>query len=193
VSYVPLAILGGLGVYQLQALLKNRLSLKSYLNPIFGIIIIISFLKFLPQVRAETQEAWGARADHLYAKEFATLLPENSIVLTHNPNMFHLWGKNAAQISLATDEKSYVNQILFYQYKEGVYLHWNFWCNADDSLQNSFCDNILNDYKYDLIKEYKENDYRYALYRLELKDQEEIPYYRAKYPKLESPIFEPVK
>jgi hypothetical protein len=193
VSYVPLVILAGLGVYQLQEFLKNNLSLRSYLNPIFAIILIMSFLKFLPQVRAETQEAWGARADHLYAKEFATLLPENSIVLTHNPNMFHLWGKNAAQISLATDEKSYVNQILFYQYEEGVYLHWNFWCNADDSLQNSFCENVLNDYKSDLIKEYKENDYRYALYRIELKDQEGIPYQKAKYPKLESPIFDPVK
>ncbi len=193
VSYVPLVILAGLGIYQLQVLLKNNLSLKSYLNPVIAILIIISILKFFPQVRAETQEAWGARADHLYAKEFATFLPENSIVLTHNPNMFHLWGKNAAQISLATDEKSYVNQILFYQYKEGVYLHWNYWCNADDSLQKSFCDNVLNDYKYELIKEYKENGYRYALYRLELKDQEEIPYHKAKYPKLESPIFNPVK
>ncbi|MBT8381591.1 MAG: hypothetical protein HKP17_08300 [Ignavibacteriaceae bacterium] len=193
VSYFPLVILGGLGVYQLQAFLKNNLSLKSYLNPIVGIMITISFLKFLPQVRAETQEGWGARADHLYAKEFATLLPENSIVLTHNPNMFHLWGKNAAQISLATTEKSYVNQILFHQYEEGVYLHWNFWCNAADSLQSSFCDNILNDYKVDLIKEYKENDYRYVLYRLGLKDQEEIPFQKAKYPKLESPIFNLVK
>ncbi len=68
VSYVPLVILAGLGVYQLQEFLKNNLSLKSYLNPIFAIIIIMSFLKFLPQVRAETQEAWGARADHLLCK-----------------------------------------------------------------------------------------------------------------------------
>jgi len=193
VSYVPLVILAGLGVYQLQEFLKNNLSLRSYLNPIFAIILIMSFLKFLPQVRAETQEAWGARADHLYAKEFATLLPEKSIVLTHNPNMFHLWGKNAAQISLATEEKSYVNQILFHQYKDGVYLHWNYWCNAADSLQNLFCENVLNDYEHELIKEYQENDYNYALYRLELKDQEGIPYQKAKYPKLESPIFDPVK
>jgi len=192
-SYVPLVILAGLGVYQLQEFLKNNLSLKSYLNPIFAIIVIMSFLKFLPQVRAETQEAWGARFDHLYAKEFAALLPENSIVLTHNPNMFHLWGKNAAQISLATEEKSYVNQILFHQYKDGVYLHWNYWCNAADSIQNSFCENILNDYKYELIKEYQENDYNYVPYRLKLEDQGEIPYQKAKYPKLESPIFDPVK
>ena len=121
------------------------------------------------------------------------LLPENSIVLTHNPNMFHLWGKNAAQVSLATTNKSYVNQVLFYQYKGGVYLHWNYWCNADDSLQNSFCKNVLMDYKYELIKEYTENDYRYALYRIELNEQKEIPYQRAKYPKMQTLTTDSIK
>jgi hypothetical protein len=186
VSYVPLAILSGLGVYHIQSLVTKSKLLKLYINPILVALIIISFLKFLPQVRAETQEAWGARADHLYAKKFSELLPENSIVLTHNPGMFHLWGKNAAQISLASYQTSYVNQVLFNQYKEGIYLHWNYWCNADDSLQYSFCENVLNLYEYDLIEEYKKNDYRYVLYKLKLKEQGELPYKKAIYPKMES-------
>jgi hypothetical protein len=186
VSYIPMAILAGLGVYQLQSFFKHFPNLKFYINSIIAIAILLSFLKFLPQVRAETQEAWGARADHYYAEQFAALLPENSIVLTHNPNMFHLWGKNAAQISLATSSKSYVNQVLFYQYKGGVYFHWNYWCNADDSLQNSYCNNVLDEYKCELIKEYTENDYHYALYHIELKEQKEIPYQRAKYPKMQT-------
>lgn len=186
VSYIPLAILAGLGVYRLQSFFKNFTTLKFYISPIITIVIALSFLKFLPQVRAETQEAWGARADHYFAEQFAALLPENSIVLTHNPNMFHLWGKNAAQISLATSSKSYVNQVLFYQYKGGVYFHWNYWCNADDSLQNSYCNSVLEEYKSELIKEYTENDYHYALYLLELKEQKETPYQRAKYPKMQT-------
>ena len=186
VSYIPLAVLAGLGVYRLKTFINKFPTLNFYYHPIITIILILSFIKFLPQVRAETQEAWGARADHYYAKEFAALLPENSIILTHNPNMFHLWGKNAAQVSLATTNKSYVDQVLFYQYRGGAYLHWNYWCNATDSLQNSFCNDVLQDYKYDLIKEFKENDYRYALYRIELKEQKEIPYQRAKYPKMQS-------
>jgi hypothetical protein len=193
VSYIPMAILAGSGVYKLQSFIKNLPTLKFYFNPIIAILIILSFLKFLPQVRAETEEAWGARADHYYAEQFAALLPENSIVLTHNPNMFHLWGKNAAQISLATSNKSYVNQFLFYHYKKGVYLHWNYWCNAGDSLQNSYCNKVLEEYKYELIKEYKVNDYRYALYRIELKDQTEIPYQRAKYPKIKISTIESIK
>ncbi len=193
VSYIPLAILAGLGVYQLQSFIKDFPTLKFYISPIIAILIVLSFLKFLPQVRAETQEAWGARADHYFAEQFAAFLPDNSIVLTQNPNMFHLWGKNAAQISLATTNTSYVNQVLFYQYKGGVYFHWNYWCNADDSLQNSYCNNVLEDYKYELIKEHKENNYRYALYRIELKDQKEIPYQRAKYPKMKTSTIELIK
>ena len=86
-----------------------------------------------------------------------------------------------------------MNLILFPRYKREVYLHWNFWCNADDSLQNSYCENVINDYNYDLIKEYKKHDYRYALYRLELKDQEGKPLYKAKYPKLPNLTIEPEK
>jgi hypothetical protein len=186
VSYVPLAVLSGLGAYQLRSLASNFKSLNLYISPILITLIIISFIKFLPQVRAETQEAWGARADHLYAKKFAEILPENSIVLTHNPGMFQLWGKNAAQISLATYQTSYVNQVRFNQYKDGIYLHWNFWCNAGDSVQNSFCENALNNYDYELVEEHNKNDFRYVLYKLKMKKQGELPYNKAIYPKMES-------
>ena len=193
VSYVPLAILGGLGGYRLQSLTSKSRLLKFYINPILTTLIIISFLKFLPQVRAETQEAWGARTDHLYAKKFAEHLTENSIVLTHNPGLFQLWGKNAAQISLATYQTSYVNQVLFNQYKEGVYLHWNYWCNADDSVQNSFCENALNNYDHELVEEHKKNDYAYILYRLKIKKEGKLPYKKAIYPKMESLSVDSIK
>ncbi len=193
ISYIPLTVLAGFGIHRLQTLFRFNEKNNIYINSIIAVIIIISFFKFLPQVRAETQEAWGARADHLYAEKFAEILPEKSIVLTHNPNMFHIWGKNAAQISLLTDEKSYVEQILFNQYKDGVYLHWNYWCNADDSLQNSFCENGLSNYDSELISEYFEQDFRYALYRLSIKEHRQIPLIKAKNPKLESPIFKKIE
>ena len=44
--------------------------------------------------------------------EFAALvaaeLPANSYVLTHNPGMFHVWGVNAGQMSLAADNPGYL-------------------------------------------------------------------------------------
>ena len=130
--------------------------------------IVFSFLPFFPFVRSITQEAWGARADHRYAREMASALPGDAVVLTHNPNMFLLWGKNAAQASLATEhERSFKR--LFYRYKGGVYFHYNFWCNVPDKLQNSFCTNILERYDCTSVMSFKEQNYTYELYKVHKK------------------------
>ena len=172
VSYAPLAILGGWGAERLAAFFRSRVLARGPWRAIIAMACVLAFLPFLPQVRAKTQEGWGARADYEYAKEFAELLPPESIVLAHNPNMFQIWGKNAAQMSLATTEKSHVDETLFHRYRDGVYLHWNFWCNVPDPLQNRFAENILKGYAHSLIEERREQDYRYALYKLEAPREE---------------------
>jgi hypothetical protein len=165
-SYIPLSILAGFGITNLKLLFPK---IKLFHNKIIIIIMILQFITFLPLIRAETEEAWAARADHKYAKEFAELLPENSIVLTHNPNMFHLWGKAAAQSSFATTRKYYVDYAMFTEYTGGVFFHYNFWCNVKDTVQNSFCYNILEQYNHEIIKEFQEQDYIYVIYEISLK------------------------
>ncbi len=157
----------GSGSVSLAHLLNRRFKYMKYL---IALVIIFPFIPFLPFVKAITQEAWGARYDHKYAQEMAKEVPDNGIVLTHNPNMFLLWGKNAAQASLATEQTGYFKNF-FYRYPGGVYFHYNFWCNVPDKLQNSFCKNILERYDSTLIKSYKERDYTYELYRIERKQQ----------------------
>jgi hypothetical protein len=166
-SSMPLALLAGSGSVSLAQLFGRRFR---HMQLLIAIVIIFSFLPFLPFVKAITQEAWGARYDHHYAREMAKEVPDNGIVLTHNPNMFLLWGKNAAQTSLATEQTSYFNRF-FSRYPGGIYFHYNFWCNVPDKLQNSFCKNILERYDCTLIKSYKERDYTYELYRIERKQQ----------------------
>ncbi|MFX0141501.1 MAG: glycosyltransferase family 39 protein, partial [Candidatus Hodarchaeota archaeon] len=164
-SYVPFVLLSGYGLYRIQILL-NKWTKNIYISFILVAVLALSFLPFMSMLRAETQEAWAARKDHKYAKEFAELLPENSIILTHNPNMFLVWGKNAAQTSIANNETTYVNNVLFQRYSGGMFFHWNYWCNVPDSLQNSFCEQILQSYDCKLIKEKTEKQYRYAIYQL---------------------------
>src|SRR5438067_1663302 len=82
-------------------------------------------------IRSTGEEACAARADVRYARQFADSLPPNSIVLTHNPSMFHIWGTNAAQLSIARTDPGRIEQLLK-RYAGGVYLHWNFWCNVPD-------------------------------------------------------------
>ncbi len=164
VSYMPLAIFSGLGVGWIHQKLK-KISSNRWVTAIPAVIIVFVFTAFLPLIRASGEEAWAARADHLYAQKFADLVPTNSLILTHNPNLFMLWGKNAAQASLLTTDPAFLDNSLA-QFSGGVYFHFNFWCNVDDPLQKQFCQNILDNFQTELIKEYRERDYRFALYKV---------------------------
>jgi hypothetical protein len=160
-SYAPLAVLAGFGLYFLQNKLKERGRIKWI--PL--IIVIFAFSWFLPLVRATGEEAWGARMDYLYAKEFARMVPDNSLIITHNPNMFLIFGRSAAQSYLVFNNKNFVTSKLR-QFRGGIYFHYNFWCNVNDPGQNKFCDYILDNLELELVKEYYERGYRYALYRV---------------------------
>lgn len=168
-SSIPLSLFAGCGASFFVSNIKKRFNIFSF-DYILTSVIIFSFISFLPFIRAITQEAWAARADHRFARQMAEVLPQGSIVLTHNPNMFLLWGKNAAQASLATEHRRYFNRF-FYRYKGGVYFHYNFWCNVNDKLQNSFCKNILKRFDCTEVLSFKEKNYRYVLYKVERKSK----------------------
>lgn len=162
-SAVPVAVLAGFGAAAISGYLRR----KWYCAPaVLTAVMIVWFLSFMPFLRAITEEAWAARADTRYAEKMAEVVPDDAVILTHNPNMFLVWGKNAAQASLATEHRRYFRHF-FNKYKGGVYFHYNFWCNVSDPLQNSFCENILKRYEHTEIMSFKERDYSYRLYRLE--------------------------
>ena len=166
-SYIPIAILAGYGAAAVHAAAEKRIKVISPAYVLVG-IILVSFLSFVPYVRTVGQEAWAARADHEYAKVMAKALPQDSIILTHNPNMFLVWGKNAGQASLATEQPQYFNNFSR-RYPGGIYFHYNFWCNVSDPLQQSFCKNIVERFNSTPIMTFKEKDYTFILYKIEKK------------------------
>jgi len=167
-SYVPLAVLGGVGLRRVgghvSARWPGRLSDRSVYAAIAA-AVVVQFLWYLPLVRATGEEAWGARADMVYARAFARRLPRNSLVLTHNPTMFHIWDVNAAQLSMVRTDPDHIEQ-LFARYAGGIYLHWNFWCNVGDRVQVAFCRSALDIFPHELVESSRERDYEYAFYRL---------------------------
>lgn len=167
-SYPALAVLAGRGAAGLHELAASAgLDRKRAAGAIVA-AVGAQFLWFLPQVRSLGEEAWSARADVAFAKRVMPELPVNAIVLTHNPSIFLLNGVNAAQMSLITTEPTYVVSGLPHRYAGGVYLHWNAWCNYADPVQHRFCVTALESFSSDLVKEYRERDFRYAFYRLRL-------------------------
>lgn len=165
-SYMPMAVLAGFGAATLSRWIKEKYKWE-WMSLALAVLILFGALSFLPYIRAETQEAWGARADHRYAKIMAEELPPHSLILTHNPNMFLLWGKNAAQASIATEPSGHMSH-LFNRYRGGIYFHYGFWCNVSDPAQQSFCKNILKKYKTTEVLSFQEQNYKYFLYKLEL-------------------------
>ncbi|MBF0152843.1 MAG: glycosyltransferase family 39 protein [Magnetococcales bacterium] len=169
VSALPLATLAGVGAERVTRLLEQRSRLTGYKAVgLLGTIILLTHLAYLPQIRATTYEAWSARADHRFARDMASRLPPESLVVTHNPNMFQLWGHNAAQAYLLFSDPLYFERVLSPNHAGGIYFHFNFWCNVADIEQQRFCRQILDTFPHDLIEEHRELNHRYALYRLRI-------------------------
>ena len=169
-TYPPIAVLGGLGAAGLARILSRfgaRLGAGTIGVPVTVIVLLFQFLWYAPVVRATTEEAWAARADVRFAQVFAREIPRNSYVLTHNPGMFHLWGVNAGQMSLVTSNPAYA-RYLAQRYGGGIFLHWNFWCNVQDPVQQEICRTALASAPGDVVKEHRERDQRFAFYRLNL-------------------------
>jgi dolichyl-phosphate-mannose-protein mannosyltransferase len=167
-TFPPIAVLGGLGTARLVRLVaERRISSGVPLRPVVVTILLFQFLWYAPVVRATTEEAWAARADVRFAQTVAGEIPRNSYVLTHNPGMFHLWGVNAGQMSLVTSNPAYV-RFLADRYSGGVYLHWNFWCNAQDPPQQEICRDAFAIGSPELVTEYRERDQRFAFYRMKV-------------------------
>ena len=54
------------------------------------------------------------------------------------------------------------------RYSGGVYLHWNFWCNVQDPVQAQFCQRALEMHPVEMIREYRERDQRFVIYRVKV-------------------------
>ncbi|HOD28113.1 MAG TPA: hypothetical protein PKH03_02780 [Syntrophales bacterium] len=128
------------------------------------LVVLFCWLPFLPLIRTVGQEAWGARHDHLYAQRFARMIPERSIVLTHIPTMFLLWGQGAVQAGAGLNNPDVI-AFLMKKYAGHVYFHENYWCSVPGANQE-MCRAILAKYDVREVAAFTEQNHRYALYQI---------------------------
>ena len=188
VSFMPLAVLGGIGADVLRKsgagcqrsvtgaggcadgesagleTSPGRLSVVAVLI----LVLIVSWLKFLPLIRLVGQEAWGARYDHAYAREFIKKIPNRAIVLTHIPTMFLLWGQNAIQTYAGINNPDIIRDLMN-RYGGHVYFHRSYWCNAADDANRLICDGIKQRYNLEPVATAREQANEYGLYRMTFK------------------------
>ena len=166
---VPIGILGGRGLARGASIVRwlpgRREPSTRRAATIVVVVLLLNFVCYLTLVRSTGEEAWAARTDVRMARVFSATLSPNSIVLTHNPSMFHVWGVSAAQLSIASSETAYIDRVVLARYAGGAYVHWNYWCNTD-SAQRAFCQAALDRFPHARVASYRERDYEYALYRI---------------------------
>jgi hypothetical protein len=162
-TYPPIALLAGLGAARVARSLRHYVPERRG-RQVVTAALLFQFLWYLPAVRATTEEAWAARADVRFAESFAADVGGNAYVLTHNPGMFHVWGINAGQMSLALHNPTYIDYLAT-RYAGGVFLHWNFWCNVAVPEQQALCRMVRDQRAVVLVREHRERDQRFALYR----------------------------
>jgi len=163
-SYIPISIFAGLGASVIGSFVESKVR---HIKLIVILLIVFNFIWFLPFIRSQSKgESAACRMDHKYAMEFRKLLPEDSIIFTHNPNMFLINQQSAIQTSSETYNPGIVRQYIE-RFKGGVYVHYNYWSGVSyDDLQRQFTQNILDRYDYEIIKECHYKNYKYGLYKV---------------------------
>ncbi|HTV00641.1 MAG TPA: glycosyltransferase family 39 protein [Luteitalea sp.] len=164
-TYPPLAVLAGVGAARLTRWVARRAP-QQWATALVTLGLLVQATWYAPVMRATTQEAWAARADVRYAQAFAKQLPPHAYVLTQNPAMFHVLGVSAGQMSLVTTNPLYLPYLRM-RHPSAVYVHWNYWCNVPDQVQQDFCRQALAAAPVRVVGEYRERDQRFAFYRVE--------------------------
>jgi hypothetical protein len=164
-SAAPLAVCAGFGLSWCVERAAVFLRPRQAVSTAALLFLLLQWGSFLPLVRTVGVLSAQARHDVEYARAFSRLLPPNSLVFTHNPTMWHLWDKNAAQPGYALKSKAVAANYVP-RYQGGLYFHWNYWCSARDSAQEELCLRVLAAYDAELVSEEHSSGYRFALYRL---------------------------
>ena len=166
VSFPPLAVLAGIGADALCRSWKTA-SITTAAS-LVTITMLMSAILFLPLVRQEGQEAWGARYDHRSARKFMEMIPRRSIILTQIPTMFLVMGQGAIQTYAGINNPGLIASLLR-KYNGHVYFHHNYWCNTKNERNIKLCGAIMKKYNMTEVARAGEQHYEYVLYRLSLK------------------------
>lgn len=168
-TFLPLAVLAGIGADSVRLKLESLMpSFQSTGVLLMTFLILFSAIRFFNAVNREGQEAWGARYDHKFAKEFIQNIPKRSIVLSQNPAMFLLWGQNSIQAYSGLEQPELIKQLID-KYQGHVYFHHNYWCNTKSIRNIRLCKAIREKYDLTEVAAAREQDHEYGLYKISLK------------------------
>jgi hypothetical protein len=103
---------------------------------LFGLAAVglINWLAAMHYVPTLSREASEAVADEKFVAKSARMLPEGSLVISHDPCMWQLQGINASQFFTIDHMVHEEMRELANQYPGGIYVHWDYWHNAEPEI-----------------------------------------------------------
>ena len=165
-SMPPLAALAGLGMAELYKLFPRGPYFRKIATTIALLVFIIMLRPFGPYVRAVGTEAIRARKAVWSAKQLAKTLPPKSMVLSHTPSMWLVWGYNSAHTNRVCATPDYFQDSLQDRYPGGIYLDYGYWCNVPDPEQNAMCECILDKFETEVQMRFSDSKSNFVLYKL---------------------------
>jgi hypothetical protein len=120
----------GIGLTALYARVPRRPALICGLTT----VATINWAATFHYVPTRTREAVEAQADTDFVARCALALPEGSLVVSPDPCMWMLQGRNASQFFTINEMLRHEMRELTVQYPGGIYVHWSFWHNAEPAM-----------------------------------------------------------
>ena len=162
ISAAPVALLMGIGAAALIAWLRR----KPVLLAGAGAVIVMNWIVAMHFVPAPGREAAEARADIDFTRAAAKILPTGSLVISPDPCVWNLLGRNASQLSTVENMVRSEMRELVRQYPGGVYLHWDYWVNAEPRMAKIWRQLVLDTRAVVFFRQTAEAD-KFALFRLD--------------------------
>lgn len=91
----------------------------------------VSGMHFVPTLGRESNEA---RADVDFARYAASKLPDGALVITNDPCLWEMFGRNASQLDVMDGMVHFHMRELMNQYPGGIFLHWDYWMTGNPDL-----------------------------------------------------------
>ncbi len=168
ISAAPVALFMGVGLAVLVAALRRR---PLALGVVGAAVVMnwIAAMHFVPTLGRESNEA---RADVAFAREAAAQLPTGSLVISTDPCIWNLLGRNATQLYNIENLVRHDLRELVRQYPGGIYLHWDYWVNTEADHARRWRQLILDTHA-EVFARRNAEDVQLAVFRLD------TPYARA--------------
>ncbi|MBK8477970.1 MAG: glycosyltransferase family 39 protein [Opitutaceae bacterium] len=162
VSAAPVALLMGLGAAVLVPWARGIPAAGGML----GMVVLMNWGSTLHYVPTLSRESAEARADIDWIRETAVLLPTGSLVISPDPCVWSILGRNASQFGAVETMVRTQMQELVNQYPGGIYLHWDYWVNAEPRIADSWRQ-IIVDTRASVFRRGTSEQYKFALFRLD--------------------------